>query len=61
MGLSYRKSIKLGPFRINLSNRGVGHSYGNRLFRVTNHPDGRRTVSVNLPGNFTWRKTTKRK
>ncbi|MFI6387076.1 DUF4236 domain-containing protein [Nonomuraea sp. NPDC050547] len=59
MGLSYRKSIKLGPFRINLSRRGVGHSYGNRLFRVTRGPDGRRTVSVNLPGGFTWRKSTK--
>ncbi|NUT41311.1 MAG: DUF4236 domain-containing protein [Thermoactinospora sp.] len=61
MGLSYRKSFKLGPFRINLSNKGVGHSYGNKLFRVTHGPDGRRTVSLNLPGNLTWRKTTRRR
>ncbi|MEV4170671.1 MULTISPECIES: DUF4236 domain-containing protein [unclassified Nonomuraea] len=56
MGLSYRKSIKLGPFRLNLSRGGVGHSWGNRLFRVTRTADGRRTLSVNLPGGFHWRK-----
>ncbi|MEV1003191.1 DUF4236 domain-containing protein [Nonomuraea sp. NPDC050202] len=61
MGVSYRKSIKIGPFRLNLSNRGVGHSWGNRLFRVTRGADGRRTVSVNLPGGFTWRKTRARR
>jgi hypothetical protein len=57
MGWSYRKSIKLGPFRLNLSRRGVGHSWGNRLFRVTRTADGRRTVSVNLPAGFHWRKS----
>jgi hypothetical protein len=57
MGLSYRKSIKFGPFRLNLSRRGVGHSWGNRLFRVTRAADGRRTLSVNLPGGLHWRKT----
>ena len=40
MGWSYRKSIKLGPFRLNLSRGGVGHSWGNRLFRVTRTADG---------------------
>jgi hypothetical protein len=56
MGWSYRKSIKKGPFRLNLSRRGVGHSWGNRLFRITHGPDGRRTLSVNLPGGLHWRK-----
>jgi Protein of unknown function (DUF4236) len=57
MGLSYRKSIRFGPFRLNLSRGGVGHSWGNRLFRVTRTADGRRTLSVNLPGGFHWRRT----
>ncbi|MCT9934640.1 DUF4236 domain-containing protein [Planotetraspora sp. A-T 1434] len=57
MGWSYRKSIKMGPFRLNLSRAGVGHSYGGRGFRVTKAADGRRTVTVNLPGGFHWKKT----
>ncbi|MEV0596961.1 DUF4236 domain-containing protein [Nonomuraea cavernae] len=57
MGWSYRKSFKKGPFRLNLSRGGVGHSWGNRLFRVTRTADGRRTLSVNLPGGLHWRKT----
>ncbi|WSA15188.1 DUF4236 domain-containing protein [Streptosporangium subroseum] len=49
--------MKFGPFRVNLSRSGVGHSWGNRAFRVTKTADGRRTLSVNLPGGFHWRKT----
>ncbi|WP_329091722.1 MULTISPECIES: DUF4236 domain-containing protein [unclassified Streptosporangium] len=52
MGWGYRKSIKVGPFRIDLSPRGVGHSFGNRRFHVTRTPDGRKYVTVNLPGGF---------
>ncbi|MGV9381630.1 DUF4236 domain-containing protein [Nonomuraea sp. NPDC003707] len=52
MGWHYRKTIKVGPFRINLSRRGVGHSYSNRRFHVTTTPDGRRHISVHLPGGF---------
>ncbi|GAA2906164.1 DUF4236 domain-containing protein [Nonomuraea rubra] len=52
MGWHYRKSIKVGPFRINLSRHGVGHSFGNRRFHVSTTPDGRRYVSVNLPGGI---------
>ncbi|MET8988241.1 DUF4236 domain-containing protein [Nonomuraea wenchangensis] len=52
MGWHYRKSIKVGPFRINLSRHGISHSYGNRRFHVTATPDGRRHVSVRLPGGF---------
>ncbi|GII78228.1 hypothetical protein Sru01_32100 [Sphaerisporangium rufum] len=57
MGWSYRKSVKMGPFRLNLSRSGVGHSYGGRGFRVTKTADGRRTLTVNLPGGFHWKKT----
>lgn len=52
MGWDYRKSIKIGPFRIHLSPRGVGHSFGNRRFQVATTPDGRKYVTVNLPGGF---------
>ncbi|WP_075898633.1 DUF4236 domain-containing protein [Actinomadura sp. CNU-125] len=30
MGWHYRKSIRLGPFRLNFSRAGVGHSVGAR-------------------------------
>ncbi|MFI7442768.1 DUF4236 domain-containing protein [Nonomuraea indica] len=52
MGWHYHKSIKLGPFRINLSRHGVSHSFGGRGLHVTTTPDGRRHVSVRLPGGF---------
>ncbi|UBU11094.1 DUF4236 domain-containing protein [Nonomuraea gerenzanensis] len=52
MGWHYSKSIKVGPFRINLSRHGVGHSFGNRRFHVSTTPDGRRYVSVHLPGGI---------
>ncbi|MFI6325955.1 DUF4236 domain-containing protein [Nonomuraea sp. NPDC050556] len=60
MGLSYRKTIKVGPLRLNLSRGGVGHSWGNRLFRVTRTADGRRTLTVNLPGGFHWRRSLRK-
>jgi len=34
MGFTYRKSVNLGPFRVNLSKSGVGDSVGGRGFRV---------------------------
>ncbi|MBG0828781.1 DUF4236 domain-containing protein [Planomonospora sp. ID67723] len=52
MGWSYRKSIKLGPFRLNLSRHGVGQSFGNRRFHVSRGPDGRMYVTLYLPGGL---------
>ncbi|GGK73004.1 DUF4236 domain-containing protein [Planomonospora sp. ID91781] len=57
MGWNYHKSIKLGPFRLNLSRHGVGHSFGGRRFHVSRTPDGRKYVSVTLPGGFHLGKT----
>ena len=34
MGFTYRKSVNLGPFRVNLSKSGFGYSVGGRGFRV---------------------------
>jgi hypothetical protein len=34
MGFTYRKSVNLGLFRVNLSKSGLGYSVGGRGFRV---------------------------
>ena len=34
MGFYYRKSVSLGPFRVNVSKSGVGYSMGSRGFRT---------------------------
>ncbi len=50
MGFSYRKSIRLGPFRINASKAGVGWSVGTRRVRTTVTPSGRRYTTFSVPG-----------
>ncbi|MFN9576169.1 MAG: DUF4236 domain-containing protein [Gemmatimonadota bacterium] len=50
MGWTYRKSIRLGPMRINLRSRGVGYSIGGPGFRVGVRANGRRYVSSGIPG-----------
>ena len=42
MGFYYRKSVNLGPFRVNLSKTGVGYSVGGRGFRVGTTSRGRK-------------------
>src|SRR5262245_51415561 len=44
MGWSMRKSIKLGPARLNLSSRGIGYSVGVRGLRVGTSSRGRSYV-----------------
>lgn len=51
MGFIYRKSIKAGPFRINLSKSGVGLSTGVPGFRVTQSSSGHRYTTFNVPGS----------
>ena len=50
MGFFYRKSIKLGPFRVNLSKSGVGASVGGTGFRTGVSGAGRKYTSFSLPG-----------
>ena len=50
MGLRFRKSINLGPLRINLSKSGVGFSLGVKGFRVGRSAKGKNTATVSLPG-----------
>ncbi len=46
----YRKSVNLGPFRVNLSKSGVGYSVGGRGFRVGTTSRGRKYTSFSIPG-----------
>ena len=50
MGFYYRKSVHLGPFRVNLSRSGLGYSLGTRGFRTGISARGRRYTTFSLPG-----------
>lgn len=50
MGFRYRKSINLGPFRLNVGNHGIGASVGTRGFRTGVSSRGRRYTTFSLPG-----------
>ena len=51
MGFIYRKSLNLGPFRVNLSKSGIGFSVGGSGFRSGVSSRGRKYTSVGLPGS----------
>ncbi|GLX92147.1 DUF4236 domain-containing protein [Herbidospora galbida] len=61
MSWGFRKTIKIGPFRINFSRGGVGHSVGKGGVRYTKRADGGKQVSVDLPGGFSWRRSLRRR
>jgi hypothetical protein len=50
MAFYYRKSVNLGPFRVNLSKSGVGYSVGGRGFRVGTTARGKKYTSFSIPG-----------
>jgi hypothetical protein len=50
VGFYYRKSVRLGPFRVNVSKSGVGYSVGGRGFRTGVSAKGRRYTTFSLPG-----------
>lgn len=50
MGIRYRKSLKFGPLRVNLSKSGVGYSVGNKFYRVTKKANGGMRTTATLPG-----------
>jgi hypothetical protein len=50
MGFYFRRSVGVGPFRINLSKSGVGWSVGGRGFRTGVSARGRRYTTFGLPG-----------
>lgn len=50
MGFRFRKSIKAGPLRINLSKSGVGYSVGTKSFRYTKKANGGTRTTTSIPG-----------
>ena len=50
MATRFRKSINLGPLRINMSKSGIGYSIGTKGYRVTKRADGRVQRTVSIPG-----------
>ena len=50
MAWTFRRSVNLGPFRINLSKRGAGLSVGARGFRVGRDAQGRDYTQMSVPG-----------
>ena len=50
MGFYYRRSMNLGPFRVNVSRGGVGWSVGGRGFRTGHSARGRGYTTISVPG-----------
>lgn len=50
MGFRFRKSKKIGPFRITLSKSGISTSVGVKGFRVTKTASGRIRTTASIPG-----------
>lgn len=50
MAWSFRKSINLGPFRVNVGKSGVGYSVGGKGFRVGRKANGASFTSASIPG-----------
>jgi hypothetical protein len=57
VGWGFRKSKRLGPFRLSIGKRRVSGSVGTKRLRVGRSTSGRRWSSLRLPGGFSWRKT----
>ncbi len=56
MGWYFRRSLNLGPLRLNLSRRGVGWSVGGRGLRVGESADKRGYTRASIPGTgIGWR------
>lgn len=50
MGFRFRKSKKIGPFRVNISKSGLGWSVGGKGFRYTKRADGKSQTTYSVPG-----------
>jgi hypothetical protein len=50
MGFYFRRSMNVGPFRLNLSRSGVGWSVGGRGFRTGRSARGRKYSTFSIPG-----------
>lgn len=59
MGLNFRKSKKVGPFRFTVSKRGVSASAGVPGARITKSSTGRTTTTVGIPGSGLYYSTSR--
>lgn len=61
MGFTFRKTVRLGPLRLNFGKRGLT-SVGVKAGRMSYNRarNGRRTTSVDIPGPVSW-KSSRRK
>jgi Protein of unknown function (DUF4236) len=50
MGFSYRKSVKMGPFRVTASKSGISYSAGVKGARVTKRANGKVQATLSAPG-----------
>ena len=58
MGFYYRKSVNLGPFRVNFSKSGVGYSVGGPGFRKGVSASGKKYTTFGIPGTGMGYRTT---
>ena len=56
MSWNFRRSIRLGPFRFNLSKTGIGASIGIPGFRVGRDAKGRDYQQTSIPGTGIYRR-----
>ena len=59
MGWRYRKSTKIGPFRLNFSKSGIGWSVGFGHYRRTKMANGRIRRTVTMPFGVSYVEETK--
>lgn len=59
MGFVFRKSIGVGPFRVNLSKSGVGYSVGGMGVRTGVSAKGKKYTSFGVPGTGLSYRTSK--
>lgn len=50
MGFRFRKSVNLGPLRVNFSKSGIGYSVGGKGFRATKKAGGGFRTTASIPG-----------
>ena len=50
MGVRFRKSINLGPFRFTISKTGISYSFGAKGLRITKTASGRVRTTASIPG-----------
>lgn len=56
MGWNWRRSLRFGPLKVNLSKSGVGYSVGLPGVRLGTDAKGRKYQSLNIPGTGIYRR-----